>query len=124
MATINGSKRILVADDNDMVRSGMCSLLQSHEGWTVCGEAENGSDAVQKAIELQPDVILLDVSMPQLNGFEAARYIHQRIPGSKILVVTEHDAKTLAKLPPQPGVCGYVMKSRLGFDLISAVAAA
>lgn len=124
MTTKNRSKRILIADDNDMIRSGMCSLLQSREGWTVCGEAENGTDAIQKAIELQPDVILLDVSMPDLNGFEAARYIHGRMPGSKILVVTEHDAKTLEKLPPQPGICGYVIKSRLDFDLISAVEAA
>lgn len=124
MPANDGSMRILVADDNDLMRSGMCSLLRSHAGWIVCGEAENGADAIQKAIALEPDVILLDVSMPQLNGFEAARFIHQRMPGSKILVVTEHDAKTLEKLPPQPGVCGYVMKSRLHFDLISAVEAA
>lgn len=124
MTTNNRSKRILIADDNDMIRSGMCSLLQSREGWTVCGEAENGTDAIQKAIELQPDVILLDVSMPQLNGFEAAERIHKRLPSSKILVVTEHDAKILEKLPPRPGVSGYIMKSRLDCDLISAVEAA
>lgn len=124
MTTNNRPKRILIADDNDVMRSGMCSLLQSREGWTVCGEAANGTEAIDKAIELQPDVILLDVSMPQLNGFEAAEHIHKRLPSSKILVVTEHDAKTLDKLPPQPGVCGYIMKSRLELDLISAVEAA
>lgn len=124
MTTNNGTMRILVADDNEIIRSGMCSLLQSREGWTICAEAENGTEAIQKAIALKPDVILLDVSMPQINGFEAARYIHQRMPSSKILVVTEHDAKTLEKLSPQPGVCGYVMKSRIDLDLISAVEAA
>lgn len=102
----------------------MCILLQSHEDWTVCGEAANGAEAIEKAIALKPDVILLDISMPDLNGFEAAKHIHKRMPDSKILVVTEHDAKTLDKLPPQPGVCGYIMKSRLDFDLISAVEAA
>lgn len=124
MTTNNRLKRILIADDNEMMRSGMCSLLQSREGWTVCGEAANGTEAIEKAIALQPDVILLDVSMPHLNGFEAAEHIHKRIPGSKILVVTEHDARTLAKLPPQPGVSGYIMKSRLDLDLISAVESA
>ena len=124
MTTNNRSKRILIADDSDMIRSGMCSLLESHEGWIVCGEAANGTEAIDKAIALKPDVILLDVSMPQLNGFEAAEHIHNRMPSSKILVVTEHDAKTLDKLPPRPGVCGYIMKSRLDSDLISAVEAA
>lgn len=124
MATNNGSVRILVADDNDVMRSGICSLLQSHEGWMVCGEAANGKEAVDKAIALRPDVILLDVSMPRLSGFEAAKSIHERVPASKILVVTEYDARTLAQLPPQPGVRSYVMKSRLDCDLISAVEAA
>lgn len=124
MATNMGAVRILVADDNDMMRSGMCSLLRSHEGWTVCGEAENGIDAIQKAIALKPDVILIDMSMPRLSGFEAAKTIHEHVPASKILFVTEHDAKTLAQLPPQRGVRGYVMKSRLDLDLIAAVEAA
>lgn len=123
MATVNGSVRILVADDNDMMRSALCSLLQA-AGWTVCGEAADGRDALEKAIELKPDVILVDVSMPHLNGFEAARCIHEQMPSSRILVVTEHDSRTLGKLPSQPGVHGYVMKSRLDLDLISAVEAA
>ena len=107
-----------------MIRGGMCTLLQSHEGWIVCGEAANGADAVEKAIALNPDMILLDISMPHLNGLEAAKQIHKRMPASEILVVTEHDAKTLEKMPPQPGVCGYIMKSRLDFDLISVIEAA
>jgi DNA-binding NarL/FixJ family response regulator len=124
MTTNNGSVRILIADDNDMLRGGMCTLLQSHEGWTICGEAVDGTDAVEKAIALNPDVILLDLSMPHLNGLEAAKEIHKRMPASKILVVTEHDAKILEKMPPHSGVCGYIMKSRLNFDLIPAIEAA
>jgi DNA-binding NarL/FixJ family response regulator len=124
MAENNGSMRILVADDNHMIRGGMCTLLQAHEGWTVCGEAADGADAVEKALALDPDVILLDISMPHLNGLEAAKQIHKRMPASKIFLVTEHDANTLEKIPRQPGVCGYLMKSRLHFDLIAAIEAA
>ena len=124
MDTTDTSVRILVADDNEKIRSGVCSLLHSHSSWIVCGEARDGRDAVEKAIELQPDVILVDVSMPHLNGFEVARCIHERVPQSEILIVTEHDSRSLAHIPSQPGVRGYVLKSRLSFDLDSAVDAA
>lgn len=116
--------RILVADDNEMMRSGLCSLLKSHPGWIICGEAVDGRDAVEKAIDLRPDVILVDVSMPHLNGFETARCIHERVPETEILIVTEHDSRSLAHLPPQEGVRGYVVKSRLDRDLLAAVEAA
>jgi DNA-binding NarL/FixJ family response regulator len=117
----NSSVRILVADDNETVRSGLCSVLESRVGWVVCGQATDGRDAVQKALDLKPDVILVDVSMPQLNGFEVARCIHEQMPDSEILVVTEHDPRVLASMGPQPGVRGYVVKSRIVVDLISAV---
>lgn len=120
----NSDIRILVADDNAMMRSGLCSLLKSHPGWIVCGEAIDGRDAVQKAVELRPDVILVDVSMPHLNGIETARCIHEKVPEAEILIVTEQDSHSLAHMPQQPGVRGYVMKSRLGRDLSSAVEAA
>lgn len=118
------SLRILVADDNERIRDGLCSALAARAGWIVCGHAVDGMDAVQKAIELRPDVVLVDVSMPGLNGFEAARCIHEEIPQAEILIVTEHDSRTLEHLPPQPGVRGYVVKSRLEHDLIPAVEAA
>ena len=124
MATRDSSLRILVADDCELIRSSLCSVLRSRAGWIVCGEAADGKDALEKAIELKPDVILVDVSMPYLNGFEAARCIHEQVPDSEILVVTEHDSSTLAALPPQPGVGGYVVKSRIGVELIPAVEAA
>lgn len=118
------SLRILVADDNENIRNGLCSILSARSGWIVCGHAVDGMDAVQKAIDLKPDVVLVDVSMPGLNGFEAAGCIHEQIPNIEILIVTEHDSRTLKHLPPQPGVRGYVVKSRLEHDLIPAVEAA
>lgn len=116
--------RILVADDNERIRNGICSALEERSGWIVCGQAVDGTDAVQKAVDLQPDVVLIDVSMPGLNGFEAAGCIHEQTPNAEILIVTEHDSGTLKYLPPQPGVRGYVAKSRLLDDLIPAVEAA
>ena len=116
--------RILVADDNEQVRRSICSVLDARVGWIVCGQAVNGTDAVQKAVNLKPDIILVDVSMPGLNGFEAAESIHDQIPNAEILVVTEHDSGAVKHLPPQPGVRGYVVKSRLHYDLIPAVEAA
>ena len=80
----------------------MCSVLEAHSGWVICGRAVDGTDAVQKAIELRRDVILVDVSMPGLNGFEVAESIHRQIPDTEILIVTEHDAGTLKHLPSQP----------------------
>ncbi len=116
--------RILVTDDSEMIRNSICSVLESQQGWTVCGEATDGQDAFEKAVALKPDVILVDVSMPYLNGFEAAARIYEQIPDAEILVVTEHDSQMLACLPSQPGVRGYVMKSRIERDLIPAVKAA
>ena len=118
------SLRILVADDNERIRNGVCSVLEAHSGWVVCGRAVDGADAVQKAMELRPDVILVDVSMPGLNGFEVAQSIYRQIPDTEILIVAEHDAGTLKYLPSQPGVRGYVVKSRIANDLIPAVEAA
>lgn len=124
MNTKDSDIRILIADDNAMMRSGLCSLLKSHPGWIICGEAIDGRDAVEKATDLRPDVILVDVSMPHLNGFETARCIHEKVPAAEILIVTEYDSHSLSHLPPQEGVRGYIVKSRLDRDLIASVEAA
>ncbi|HEX8817850.1 MAG TPA: response regulator transcription factor [Terriglobales bacterium] len=116
--------RILVADDNEAIRDGLCSVLERHSEWLVCGRAADGTEAVKKAVDLRPDVMLVDVSMPGLNGFEVAEYIHEQVPDVEILIVTEHDPRTLEHLPSQPGVRGYVVKSRIERDLIPAVEAA
>ena len=118
------SLRILVVDDNDLMRAGLCVLLQEHLGWQICGEAAGGADAIQKALQLKPDVILVDVSMPDMNGFQVARRIHDQLPNSAILIVTEHDSCSFDNIEPQPGVRGYIMKSRASSDLVPAVEAA
>lgn len=124
MDTSRASVKILVADDNDLVRNGLCSMLRSRSDWEVCGEAIDGPDAIAKAINLQPDVILLDVSMPGLSGFETAQRIHDQIPQAEILIVTEWDASSIAYISPQPCIRGYVLKSHLRSDLLHAVEAA
>ena len=120
-ASTGAALKILIADDNELIRNGIRLILESCPNWLVCGEAHNGPDAVEKAVELQPDVILIDISMPQMNGFEAAKRIHERVPGAQILMVSEHDSHSLAQAGTQPGVSGYVQKSRLGIDLISTI---
>lgn len=124
MHTNNSPVRILIADDSELMRTGMCSLLRSQYGWIVCGEAADGPDAVEKAVALKADVVLVDISMPHLNGLEVARRLHEQVPDSEILIVTEQDTGVLAHLPSPPGVRGYVMKSRIARDLIPAIEAA
>lgn len=120
----DSSLRVLVADDSELIRGSLCSILQSRADFTVCGEAADGKEAVEKAIELKPDVVLLDLSMPGMNGVEAAGFIHGAVPQAEILLVTEHDARTLSHAPNLPGVRGYVMKSQMKNDLIPAIEAA
>lgn len=124
MGTANTPLRILVADDNELMRTGLCALLEEHLGWQVCGEAVGGADAVRKSLQLKPDVVLVDVSMPDLNGFQVAKRIHEQLPNSAIVIVTEHDLCSFEKIEPQAGVRGYVMKSRASSDLVPAVEAA
>src|SRR5271170_6957171 len=82
------SFRIFIADDHDVVRCGIRTLLESHAGWSVCGEARDGREAVTKVAELKPDLVVLDVAMPMLNGMDAARQILKARPGTPILILT------------------------------------
>jgi len=116
--------RILIADDSLTVRTGLKLLLQFHADWTVCGEAENGQDAVTKAAELQPDVILLDISMPAMDGLSAAELIRRDAPNAEILIVTHFESLDLARYAAQTGVRAYIAKSRIATDLEKAIAAA
>jgi len=116
--------RILIADDSPTVRAGLKLLLQYHENWTVCGEAEDGEDAVKKAAELKPDVILLDISMPAMDGLSAAELIRRDAPETEILIVTHFESLDLARYAAQTGVRAYITKSRIGTDLEKAIEAA
>jgi DNA-binding NarL/FixJ family response regulator len=110
--------RILIVDDNEPVRRGVFHLLTSETNWQVCGEASDGEEAVQRARVLHPDLILLDISMPRLNGLEVARLLRREIPRAKILIMSQHDSVQLLPQAIQAGAQGCVDKGRLFSDLI------
>ena len=113
--------RILVADDHDIVRRGIKSLIESRPGWQVCDEARSGREAVAKAEERKPDIVVLDISMPELNGLEAARKIRKLSPDSEILILSVHYSDQLIKDILDVGVRGFVVKSDSDRDLIIAL---
>lgn len=113
--------RILIADDHEVVRRGVRSLLKSRGDWEVCGEAVDGRDAVQKAKELKPDVIVMDIGMPHLNGLEAARVIRKEVPQSEILILSQYEATEMRPAALQAGAREYITKSDVARDLLTAV---
>ena len=115
------SLRILIVDDHAVVRRGVRSLLESHEGWEVCGEATTGRDAVEQSRQLRPDVVVMDLSLPELNGLDATRQILKDRPGTEVLVLTMHQSEELARDVLRAGARGYVMKSDADENLIAAV---
>lgn len=112
--------RLLVADDHDVVRKGVRTLLEEQPGWEVAAEASDGREAVEKAKQVQPDVTILDLSMPELNGLEAAREILKSVP-TKVLILTMYDSDPLIRQTLEAGARGYLLKSDAGRDLVSAV---
>ena len=114
-------KRILIADDHEVMRRGVRGLVESQEDWAVCGEAIEGSEAVRKASELKPDLLILDISMPGMSGMEAAVKILKNDPEAKILFFTMHDSPEMIRELVRAGARGYVSKSRASTDLVEAV---
>jgi len=112
--------RILVADDHEIFRHGVRTLLERQAGWIVCGEASTGRDAVAKAIALQPDVVVLDISMPELNGLEVVRQIRGAV-ASKVLILSVHEFDQIVTAVVEAGAHGYVLKSDAGNKLVRAV---
>ena len=115
--------RILVADDHGLVRRGARALLQARHGWRVVGEAANGREAVEKAIELKPDVAVVDIGMPELDGVEVARQIREAVPHTKVLVLTMHESDQMVRRALDAGARGYLLKSDLTDCLAKAVKA-
>src|SRR2546423_15269594 len=115
------SLRLFLADDHEIVRFGLRNLLESQLGWTVVGEAADGREAVEKVLLLEPDVTLLDISMPNLNGLEAARQIRKSGCPTKILMLSVHDSPEIIRQVIDSGARGYLLKSDAMRDLIAAV---
>ncbi len=113
--------RVLVVDDHEVVRRGVRSLIQSQSNYDVCGEAVDGQDAVEKARLLNPDVVVMDVSMPRLNGLEATHLIRIAQPDSEVLILSQHESSEMARQAFQAGARGYVVKSSIARDLLTAL---
>jgi DNA-binding NarL/FixJ family response regulator len=113
--------RILVADDQPYIRRAVRALLESRSGWEVIGEASDGREAIEKTGELNPDVIVMDMFMPNLNGLEATREIHAAYPDAKVLILTLHDLPDLSRAVREAGAKGLVLKSDSNLFLIAAV---
>jgi DNA-binding NarL/FixJ family response regulator len=115
--------RILLADDHEVVRHGMRAILQTRCDWEVCGEAKDGMEAVEMAEQLNPDVIVMDICMPNLNGLEATRQILRKHAGQKILIVTVTHTEQVLRTALEAGARGFVLKSDAARDLVSGVEA-
>lgn len=113
--------RLFLADDHEIVRFGLRNLLESQFGWSVVGEAGDGKEAVEKVLLLEPDITLLDISMPSMNGLDAAREIVARGCRTKILILSVHDSQDVIQQVLDSGAKGYVLKSDAMRDLIAAV---
>lgn len=113
--------RILIADDHELTRRGVQACLESQPEWKVVGEAATGHEAVEKARQLAPDVVILDISMPELNGLEAARQILKAVPQAEILILTMHESEVLVRRALEAGARAFVSKSDVAHHLIEAV---
>jgi len=113
--------RILVADDHELVRRGIRGLLRAQRGWRVIGEATNGREAVEKTNKLKPDVAILDISMPDLDGLQATRQIREAAPRTSVVVLTMHESDQMVRRVLDAGALGYVLKSDLAAHLVKAV---
>lgn len=115
--------RLLIVDDHDVVRQGMRGLLAPHPGWKIVGEASSGREAICLAQQLRPDIVILDITLPEINGFDVCRQIRKRHTEVEVLVVTMHDSERVFREALDAGARGYIVKTDAVRHLVSAVAA-
>jgi DNA-binding NarL/FixJ family response regulator len=115
------SPRLLIVDDHEIFRRGLRALLELSPDWQICGEAVDGLDAVEQCKSLKPDIVVLDVSMPRLNGLEAARLIIKEKPEPQIVIITQHDSPQIRTAALEAGARAFVTKSAVGSDLVRAI---
>jgi DNA-binding NarL/FixJ family response regulator len=113
--------RILLVDDHEGIRRGIRRLLSSRPDWQVCGEAANGREGIKKATELTPDLILMDISMPEMGGLEATIHIRKILPGTRVIMVSQIDPKIALHQTQSIGAAGFVAKTELSRDLIPMI---
>jgi len=113
--------RVLIVDDHAFIRRGVETILQSFPEWEVCGEASNGSDAVQLANQLSPEVVLMDVTMPGMNGLEATRIIRKQHPDVKVILLTLHESSEVLRSGFRAGANGYLLKADAEEELMKAL---
>jgi len=113
--------RLLIVDDHEIFRRGLRALLEPSSEWQICGEAVDGVDAIEQCQCLKPDIVVLDVSMPRLNGLEAARLICKQTPGPQIVIITQHDSPQIRTAALEAGARAFVTKSSVGSELVSAL---
>lgn len=121
MSRVTKKLCILVADDHELVRRGIRGLLRAPRGWKVVGEAANGREAIEKANKLKPDIAIVDLTMPDLDGLQATRQIREESPATKVVVLTMHESDQMVRRGLDAGALGYVLKSDLATHLVKAV---
>ncbi|MFZ3047736.1 MAG: response regulator transcription factor [Desulfatirhabdiaceae bacterium] len=118
---MNESIRILIADDHTIVRQGLARLLEEQPGFRVVGEAINGQTAIEQSLELKPDIVIMDIAMPRMNGIEAAKKIRKQLPKTKILILSMYSHEHYIHELIETGVSGYLLKDASGRDIINAI---
>lgn len=113
--------RVLIVDDHAVIRRGVQGILSTYPEWDLCGEADNGQDAIRLAGELAPEVVIMDVSMPGMNGLEASRIMHDVLPETKVLLLTLHSSSEFVRSAFLAGARGYVLKSDAEIELVRAL---
>jgi DNA-binding NarL/FixJ family response regulator len=111
----------LIADDHELMRRGVRSMLATRADWEVCGEAVDGREAIEKTKLLRPDILLLDISMPDINGLDVARVLSRDFPATQVLILSQHEASVMRSHALEAGARGYVSKGEAGRQLLTTI---